>query len=246
MALNSEKKKRGAGGIFAKQARKLGIAELKPLSADVSETADIPPLVLASASPRRLQLLQQIGVMPQHIHALNIDETAKRHEPPRALAKRLAAEKAQAAQKAVRAVPGLERALILSADTVVAVGRTVLPKAETFEEARSCLRLLSGRSHKVYTAMTVITAQDKMLHRISESRVRFMLLSPQTVEAYLASEEWRGKAGGYAVQGRAGCFVLRLVGSYSAVMGLDIAAAYDILQAQNYPLFDIWRNSAFA
>lgn|GEM_PF-60209 len=215
-----------------------GLAPLFPVS-----EGKRPVLVLASASARRLQILQQIGAVPQHIHAPNIDETPKRGEHPRSLAKRLAREKAEMAKQAVRQVPGLEKALILAADTVVAVGRTILPKAETEEEARDCLRLLSGRTHKVYTAVSLVSARDKIHHRLSESRVRFALLRSKTIAAYLASQEWQGKAGGYAVQGRAGNFILRLVGSYSAIVGLDMAGTYDLLLAQNYPLFEVWQNN---
>lgn len=223
------------------QAEIAGIMELSPLFAVPAGAR--PALVLASTSARRLQLLRQIGAVPQHIHAPDIDETAKKGEHPRSLAKRLAREKAEAAKSAVRSVGGLENALILAADTVVAVGRAVLPKPETVDEARDCLRLLSGRTHKVYTAMSLVNAKGKIAHRLSESRVRMALLRPKTIEAYLASEEWQGKAGGYAVQGRAGCFILRLVGSYSGVVGLDIAAVYDLLLAQNYPLFETWQDN---
>jgi len=227
-----------AGGSMPAGAEIAELAPLFPVSPAVR-----PALVLASSSARRLQILQQIGAVPQHIHSPDIDETPKRGEHPRSLAKRLAREKAEAARQAVRPVPGLEKALILAADTVVAVGRTALPKAETEEEARDCLRLLSGRTHKVYTAVSLVNAKDKIHHRLSESRVRFALLRPQTIAAYLASQEWQGKAGGYAVQGRAGNFMLRLVGSYSAIVGLDMANTYDLLLAQNYPLFEVWQNN---
>lgn len=219
-------------------------AELGALFA-VPQTG-FPPLVLASASPRRLQLLRQIGVAPQHIHAPNIDETPQKNEHPRNLAKRLAREKAAAARGAVSSVPGLEKALILAADTVVAVGRMALPKAETAEEARDCLSLLSGRTHKVYTAMCLIGADGKMTQRLSETRVRFALLRPKTLDAYLNSQEWEGKAGGYAIQGRAGSFVVRLVGSYSGVVGLDVASAYDLLTHARYPLSDAWQDGALS
>jgi len=241
VAAAAEKQPEALSLLAAGGAVPAGIAELAPLF-PVS-TAARPALVLASSSARRLQILQQIGAVPQHIHSPDIDETPKRGEHPRSLAKRLAREKAEAARQAVRRVPGLEKALILAADTVVAVGRTALPKAETEEEARDCLRLLSGRTHKVYTAVSLVNAKDKIHHRLSESRVRFALLRPQTIAAYLASQEWQGKAGGYAVQGRAGNFMLRLVGSYSAIVGLDMANTYDLLLAQNYPLFEVWQNN---
>jgi len=202
-----------------------------------------PALVLASASPRRLQFLHQIGAEPQHIHAPDIDETPLKGEHPRDLAKRLARQKAEAAQSAVRQMKGLERALILAADTVVAVGRMALPKAETEAQARQCLNRLSGRTHKVYTAICLADAEGKFHQRLSETRLRFALLREQTLDAYIACGEWRGKAGGYAIQGKAGSFALKLVGSYSGVVGLDISDTYDLLMQQNYPLLGIWRDN---
>lgn len=199
-----------------------------------------PALVLASASPRRLALLRQIGVEPHHLHASNIDETPKRSEHPRYLAKRLAREKAEHAERAVRMIPDLEHAVILAADTVVAVGRTILPKPVTEDEARECLRLLSGRSHKVFTAICIVNAKGRLLHKMVETRLRFAWLSRQVIDTYLASREWRGKAGGYAIQGRAGAFVIRLVGSYSAVVGLDLAETFALLRAQDYPVCAGW------
>lgn len=197
-------------------------------------------LVLASASPRRLALLRQIGVEPQHLHAASIDETPKRGEHPRYLARRLAREKAEHAEQAIRVIPGLEKAIILAADTVVAVGRTILPKPEVEDEARECLRLLSGRAHKVFTSIYLISAKGRHQHRLVESRVRFAWLSRKMIDVYLASEEWQGKAGGYAIQGRAGTFVVRLVGSYTGVVGLALAETADLLQAQNYPVYEGW------
>jgi len=208
----------------AEQAKLAELASAEPLFA-VPQTGR-PVLALASASPRRLELLRQIGAEPQHIHAANIDETPQKGEHPRNLARRLARQKLEAAQAALRDVPGLERALILAADTVVAVGRLALPKAETAEEARQCLERLSGRTHKVYTAMSLAGADGKIRQRLNETRLRFALLREPVIEAYISSGEWRGKAGGYAIQGRAGSFALRLVGSYSGA---------------GYPLFDGWR-----
>jgi len=201
-----------------------------------------PALVLASASPRRLALLHQIGIEPQHMHASNIDETPKKGEHPRYLAKRLAREKAEHAEQAVRVIPALEKAVILAADTVVAVGRTILPKPEVENEARECLRLLSGRMHKVFTGICLINAKGRQQHRMVETRVRFAWLSRKTIDSYLACGEWQGKAGGYAIQGRAGAFVLRLVGSYSGVVGLDLAETMALLQAQHYPVHEGWLN----
>lgn len=198
-------------------------------------------LVLASASPRRLALLHQIGVYPDHLHPADIDETPKRLEHPRFLARRLAREKAQKAEKIVHSMPNLEHALVLAADTVVAVGRRILPKPVDEDEARECLRILSGRTHKVYTGVCLINAKGKSHHKLVEARVRFERLSSQMINAYLLSGEWQGKAGGYAIQGRAGCFSLQIYGSYSAIVGLPLAETVELLTGQNYPVFDYWQ-----
>lgn len=198
-------------------------------------------LVLASASPRRLALLRQIGVYPDHLHPADIDETPKRLEHPRFLARRLAKEKAQRSAKIVHAMPGLEHALVLAADTVVAVGRRILPKPVDEDEARECLRLLSGRTHKVYTGVCLINAKGKSHHKLVESKVRFERLGHKVIDAYLFSGEWQGKAGGYAIQGRAGCFVLQISGSYSAIVGLPLAQTVELLTTQDYPVFERWQ-----
>lgn len=174
------------------------------------------PLVLASASPRRLDLLRQIGVIPDAVEPADIDESPLKKETPRLLALRLA--KAKAALVAGRR-PG---AFVLGADTVVAVGRRVLPKAETIEEARACLALLSGRNHRVLTAVAVHRPDGRMAARLVETRVEVKRLTDREIEAYLASGEWHGKAGGYGVQGLAGGFIMGLHGSYSAVVGLPL------------------------
>jgi len=197
-------------------------------------------LVLASASPRRLALLNQMGIEPNHFFKARLDETPKRAEHPRYLAKRLSREKAQAAREALRKVEHLQDALILAADTVVAVGRTILPKPQTREEARECLLLLSGRSHKVFTAVCLISAQGRVRLRLVETRVRFVRLDRQMIDAYLACEEWQDKAGGYAIQGMAGSFVARLVGSYSNVVGLPLAETMQLLREQDYPVLAGW------
>jgi len=175
-----------------------------------------PPLVLASASPRRLELLRRIGIEPDRVEPADIDETPLKKETPRLLALRLAGEKARTA--AARA-PG---AYVLGADTVVSVGRRVLPKAETEAEARACLELLSGRNHRVGTGVAVIAPDGRLASRLVETRVNFKRLTEAETEAYLASGEWRGKAGGYGVQGLAGAFVIDMVGSWPAVMGLPL------------------------
>lgn len=197
-------------------------------------------LVLASGSPRRLQLLNQIGIEPDRLTPTEVDETPKRHELPRNLAKRLAREKAEAAITLVKAQPDLAGSLILAADTVVGVGRRCLPKAERIEEAAGCLRLISGRSHRVYTAVVLVTPVGLLRQRLVETRVRFKRLSREDMESYLASGEWRGKAGGYAIQGLAGGFVIKLVGSYTNVVGLPLHETMGLLHGEGYPIHFSW------
>lgn len=201
---------------------------------------DRPKLVLASASPRRLALLEQIGVAPDQILPASIDETPRRNERPRTLALRLAEEKAQAAHRLAGHDPALAGALILAADTVVSVGRRILPKAETVEEATGCLELLSGRAHRVSTALCLTTTKGSYRSRVVETRVRFKRLSDIEIEGYVASGEWRGKAGGYAIQGLAGCFVAKLSGSYGAVVGLPLYETVNLLVGEGYPVHKGW------
>src|SRR6266850_2332000 len=172
----------------------------------VSAMIGRPKLVLASGSPRRVNLINQAGIEPDALRPTDIDETPKKGELPRACANRLARAKADAAMANLRADDELQGAYILAADTVVAVGRRILPKAELLDEAAQCLRLLSGRNHRVYTALCLATPKEAVRQRLVETRVRFKRLSEQEMAAYLASGEWRGKAGGYAVQGLAGSF----------------------------------------
>ncbi|MEP3278139.1 MAG: Maf-like protein [Stappiaceae bacterium] len=202
--------------------------------------ADRPKLVLASGSPRRLALLQQVGIEPDRLLPTNIDETPNRGEGPRALAQRLARQKAEAAKISASADDTLIGAAILSADTVVAVGRRVLPKAEVSETAEKCLRLLSGRAHRVYTGICLVTPKGSIRRRVVETRVRFTRLSQQQLDCYLASGEWRGKAGGYAIQGLAGSFVVKLVGSYSNVVGLPLFETVDLLTGQGFGVHQLW------
>jgi septum formation protein len=201
-----------------------------------------PKLVLASGSPRRLQLLQQAGIDPDHLTPVNADETPQRGEAPRSLAKRLAKEKAQLALKNAERSPELQDSYVLAADTVVALGRRILPKAEMLDQASHCLRLLSGRSHRVYTGLTLVTPKGAMRHRLVETRVRFKRLSKEEMEAYLASGEWRGKAGGYAIQGLAGTFVVKLVGSYSNVVGLPLYETVSLLTGEGFLVHFNWLN----
>jgi septum formation protein len=183
-----------------------------------------PALVLASASPRRRELLARIGVLPDRILPTDTDETPRKAELPRALAARLAAEKAEAAAPAA---PG---ALVLAADTVVGVGRRVLPKAETEAEARRCLGLLSGRRHQVTTGVVLRLPDGRRLSRLVATAVAFQRLTAAQVEDYLASGEWRGKAGGYAIQGRAEAHVRFLSGSWSNVVGLPLFETAQLLR----------------
>jgi len=183
-----------------------------------------PPLVLASASPRRLDLLRQIGIAPDRIDPADLDEGAQPKETPRRLALRLAEQKA--ALVAGRQ-PG---AFVVAADTVVSVGRRVLAKAETETEARACLLLLSGRAHRVETGVAVISPTGESASRLVETRVHVKRLTESEIDAYLESGEWRGKAGGYAIQGRAGGFILELQGSYSGVVGLPLYETLCLLQ----------------
>ena len=172
--------------------------------------------VLASASPRRLELLARIGVTPDMIEPADCDETPHKGERPLAYAKRISVEKA--AIVAARH-PG---AVTLSADTVVAAGQRILGKAESGDDVRAFLTLLSGRRHRVHTAVTVVDGQGKVRHRVSTSVLAFKRLSASEIDAYVTSEEGLGKAGGYAVQGYAEAFVKTLIGSHSGVMGLPL------------------------
>jgi septum formation protein len=176
----------------------------------------VVPLILASASPRRLDLLARIGVVPARVDPADIDESAMPGEVPRVHVARLAAEKARVV------VARHADTVVLAADTVVAAGRRILPKAETEAEAKKCLTLLSGRRHRVLTAVTVIDGQGKARHRLSDTIVTFKPLSAAEIDAYLQTGEWHGKAGGYAIQGHAEAFVRFLAGSHSGVVGLPL------------------------
>jgi len=197
-------------------------------------------LVLASASPRRLALLEQVGLRPDLLMPADIDETPLKRESPRRLAIRLAGEKARTAQEAPLVKKLGSKTFILAADTVVGLGRRILPKPETPEEAQACLWLLSGRSHWVYSAVTLLAPGGRSWRRCSETKVRFKRFSREDVESYIKSGEWRGKAGGYAVQGRAESFVRSLSGSHSGVVGLPLYETMHLLQGAGYPVHYSW------
>lgn len=204
----------------------------------------VPSLILASASPRRLALLQQIGIEPDHLMPADIDETPRKLETPRAHAMRLAKEKAAAVRAVADASNELKASVVLAADTVVAVGRRILPKTELTDQAFACLSLLSGRGHRVFTAIAVAEPGGHVRSKLVETRIRFKRLSRQEMTDYVASNEWRGKAGGYAIQGIAGEFVVKLAGSYSAVVGLPLAETSGMLASAGYPVRANWATAA--
>ncbi len=186
------------------------------------------PLVLASASPRRLELLRQIGIEPDQIVPAEIDESTRKNELPVAYARRMAREKAAAVQ------PLVVGAFVLAADTVVAVGRRILPKPADEAEARHCLSLLSGRRHRVLGAVFLLLPDGRQGERLVTTRVGFKRLSRDEIEAYIASGEWRGKAGGYAIQGLAAAFIPWIEGSYPNVVGLPLAEVRSLLSGLGY------------
>ncbi|MBI1181584.1 MAG: septum formation protein Maf [Alphaproteobacteria bacterium] len=185
-------------------------------------------LVLASASPRRRQLLEQVTLPPDEIDPADVDETPRRGELPRPHAARLADEKAAAV--AARH-PG---AFVLAADTVVAAGRRILPKAEAEDEARACLALLSGRRHRVFTGVALVGPDGRLRRRVVETIVTVKRLSPAEAATYLESGEWRGKAGGYAIQGLGAAFIRAVSGSYTNVVGLPVYEVVSLLAGAGY------------
>lgn len=187
-------------------------------------------LILASASPRRFDLLAQIGITPDAVAPADVDETPLRAELPRNLAARLAEAK-------THAVAGNHAGTyVIGADTVVACGRRSLPKAESEVQARECLELLSGRRHRVYGGVCLISPTGEMQARVVMTAVQFKRLAPAELDGYIASEEWRGKAGGYAIQGRAARFVTQINGSYSNVVGLPLYEVTQMLGGAGYPV----------
>jgi septum formation protein len=188
----------------------------------------MPILVLASASPRRLELLRQIGIVPDHVEPADIDETPRRGELPAGHVVRLAEAKARAVW------PRYPDAFILAADTVVACGRRILPKAEDEATARACLGLLSGRRHRVYGGVALLTPAGELATRRVISQVAFKRLSEEELATYLASGEWHGKAGGYAIQGQAAVLIPWITGSYSNVVGLPLYETVQLLAGRGY------------
>ncbi|MGH1398914.1 MAG: Maf family protein [Alphaproteobacteria bacterium] len=182
------------------------------------------PLILASASPRRVDLLKQVGISPDDILPADIDETPLKGELPRELAQRLALGKARAIAEQRAG------AYILAADTVVGCGRRILDKAEDADYARHCLKTLSGRRHHVYGGIALITPDGNAVTRLCDTVVQFKRLTEAEIESYIQSGEWEGKAGGYAIQGRAAAFVKFISGSHSNVVGLSL---YDTLAMLN-------------
>ena len=187
-----------------------------------------PSFILASSSPRRLALLADIGIVPSQVISPDIDETPLKQEPPRKLAERLALEK-------LRAVTAQESdAYILAADSVVGVGQRILPKAETAQDVRDCLRLMSGRRHHVYTGVAIQTPQGQILRRACDSTVIFRQLSEQDIETYVACGEGIGKAGGYGIQGRAAALIRSMSGSYSNIVGLPLFEVAQMLRGTGW------------
>lgn len=187
-----------------------------------------PRLILASASPRRRELLARLGVEPARIGGADIDETPLKGEIPRDYARRMAREKAQAAADA--------DGFVLAGDTVVALGRRILPKAEDEATARRCLGLLSGRRHRVLSAIALLGPDGTLREQLSETVVIFKRLSNEEIDAYLASGEWHGKAGGYAIQGSAEGLISRIQGSHSGVVGLPLFETRALLKAAGFRL----------
>lgn len=198
-----------------------------------------PKLVLASASPRRLDLLQQIHITPDLVLPADIDETAHNNELPRDYVTRITCAKVQA----VVDKPETDNCYILGADTTVACGRRILPKAEDETTARACLKLLSGRRHKIYGGIAIISPDGTLTHRVVLTTVGFKRLHADEIESYIQSSEWHGKAGGYAIQGYAAAFVTFLQGSYTNVVGLSLYDSAQLLNGQGYSITHVDRDS---
>lgn len=198
-------------------------------------------LILASGSPRRVELLDQIGIKPDRLMPMDIDESAGKSEHPKSLARRLAQDKAKAAYKQIKNEPQWKNSFVLASDTVVSVGRRILPKAESIEDANNSMHLLSGRNHRVYSGVCVIAPNGSVRQKVAETRLRFKRISSAEMQSYLDSGEWRGKAGAYAIQGIAGSFVIKLVGSYTNVVGLPLYETSNLLTGEGYIFHQSWK-----
>lgn len=194
----------------------------------MADPQSLAPLILASASPRRRELLAQIGIVPDAILAADLDESQRKDETPRQLAHRLAVDKAHAVA-ALR--PG---AFVLAADTVVCVGRRLLDKAHDDNDVAACLKLLSGRGHRVHTGIALVRPDGQLSSRVVETRLTFKVLTPAEIDAYVTCGEGVGKAGGYGIQGRAGAYVTHLVGSFTSVIGLPVYETRCLLEGAGY------------
>ncbi|ROT93335.1 septum formation protein Maf [Altererythrobacter sp. FM1] len=197
-------------------------------------TPPAPQLVLASASPRRRELIARLGIVPDRVAPADIDETPNKVEIPRDYARRMAREKAIAAAAMIG--DASDGAFVLAGDTVVAAGRRILPKAEDESTARNCLELLSGRRHRVLSAIALRAPDGTIREKLSETVVRFKRLSEDELSAYLASGEWHGKAGGYAIQGAAEGLIAWIQGSHSGVVGLPLYETRALLRAAGFPI----------
>jgi septum formation protein len=220
--------------------------ELAKSAARDKDTAPRPKLVLASASPRRLMLLDQAGIKPDALRPASIDETPRKGEMPRALVARLARAKAEAARDQIANDRDIADAYVLAADTIVTNNLKIFGKPQQVEEAVEFLNRLSGRSHRVMTGVCLITPQDRIRTKIVDTKVRFKYLTRSEIEAYVASREWRDKAGGYAIQGLAGSFVQKIKGSYTNVVGLPLTEVVSMLVSEDFPIHFNWIRAAEA
>ncbi len=188
------------------------------------------PLILASASPRRLELLERIGIIPTEVIPADIDESEKKKEHPKDVALRLSTEKAQKIYSDNKD----KKSFILAADTVVACGRLTLPKGETKKDALYCLERLNGRSHRIYSGHCVISPNGEIRSKVIETRVKFKHLSPEEISSYIGSGEWEGKAGAYGIQGKAEAFVKSINGSHSNIVGLSLYDTMNMLKGLGF------------
>lgn len=217
--------------------------ELAKSSWTFKNSSSRPKLVLASASPRRMMLLEQVGIHPDALRPTSIDETPKKGELPRSLAIRLAKAKIEAARDLIENDNELADSFILSADTIVASNLKIFGKPTQIEEATAFLAQLSGRSHRVLTCVCMMTPNDRIKNKVVETKVRFKYLTSAEIEAYVASREWKDKAGGYAIQGIAGSFIQRIEGSYTNVVGLPLTEVVSMLASEGFPIYFNWMHS---